>query len=62
MNSLSQSMSSYLLQIYLLEIRFGEVHLRDVATAMGVSKPSASRAARLLTHEGFIAHERAMAP
>ncbi len=50
----NESMEMYLETIYLLSKSGKKVHSVDVATEMGYSKPSISRAMKLLEKKGYI--------
>ncbi len=53
---MQESRENYLKAVYLLEQEGRGVHLTDVASSMNVSKPSASRAMRILSEDGYIIH------
>ena len=53
-----QSAEDYLESILVLSKKGGEVRSIDIATRLGVSKPSVSHAMKLLREDGYIAMDR----
>ncbi len=53
----SESTEMYLETILLLERKHGHAHISDIALELGVSKPSVSKAMKLLKSEGLIVKE-----
>jgi DtxR family Mn-dependent transcriptional regulator len=54
---LSPSLEDYLKTIYLLSQHNNVVREKDIVTALSVSRPSVTRAVRLLTDKKLVAHE-----
>lgn len=57
MADISASLEDYLETIFVLHQQSGEVRVTDIATALGVSKPSVNRAVSTLRDAGFLEHE-----
>mgnify|MGYP000008762088 CR=1 FL=1 len=53
---MQESGENYLKAVFLLGERGKAVHLTDVAAYMNVTKPSASRAMKVLSEDGFLVH------
>lgn len=53
----NESMEMYLETIYILEQRHGHAHSVEIAKELGVSKPSVSKAMKLLKEKGLIDKE-----
>lgn len=51
---ISESIEDYLERILMLQKRKGAVHSIDIAVELGVTKPSVSRAMKLLRENGYI--------
>ncbi len=57
MADISASLEDYLETIFILHRQRGEVRVTDIASALGVSKPSVNRAVGTLCDAGFLEHE-----
>ena len=55
---MNESVENYLETILVLNNRLGNVRSIDIATMLGVSKPSVSHAMKLLREDGYIAMDR----
>lgn len=57
-SSLTDSMEDYIEMLYRLSLKQKEVRLNDLAEALNVKPPSASRMVRKLAREGFLEYRR----
>lgn len=53
----NESMEMYLETVYILEIEHGHAHSVEIAKKLGVSKPSVTKAMKLLKEKGLIHKE-----
>ena len=57
-SNLSPNMEDYLKTVHTLELEKGSVRIKDIASRMGISMPSASSAMKNLINQGFVCHPR----
>lgn len=57
-NSLTDSMEDYVEMLYRLSLKQKEIRLNDLATALNVKPPSATRMVQKLAKEGFLEYRR----
>ena len=55
---LSSNMEDYLEAIYVLELKTGNVRVKDIAAELGITMPSVSSAIKNLEKQGFVSHPR----
>lgn len=55
--NMTASLEDYLEAVFVLAGQKNQVRLTDIASMLGVSKPSANRAVNTLTLNGFLKHE-----
>ncbi len=58
MQSLSHSIEDYLEAAYRVNKEFGEIRIKNLSDKMGVSKPSANSAVKILSKEGYLSYEK----
>lgn len=56
-NIISASLEDYLEAIFILEHGGGDVRITDIASSLGISKPSVNKAIGTLRESGYIRHE-----